>query len=473
MSLGAALRQRGHDVAMAYGKTADELASHPRVRASEALGMSATTGLHRVYVDWARRLRAHFPEKGLFLGGPHPTFFPEVLETTPFDGICIGEGEESFPEALESWQHGFPDVPAGFWIRREGGRGPVVRGPARGPVSALDRLPRPAYDLFYDDPQYRKLPIRVFMPTRGCPYRCTYCYNRTLNDRYRPYGRLVRVTDPERALDHLEEVRQRWPFSLAWFLDANFVADKRWLESFALGYRRRITLPFFCKLRPERATERVVRILVDAGCVAVGLGIECGTERIRREVLGRNVSDLDILEGCRRLKRHGIRIMSFNMLAVPGESFDDGLRTLALNVAGGVDHAGATILQPYPGTELARRAVEAGWFSGSYDELGASYFAGSPFRMEQRERDRFTNLQRIFSLACEFPEIRARIRWLCDRRPNRFYRMLFLKRQDWMLRRVFYRTTGRGAATDHGRLEQLAQGCRELGIRGPETLTAH
>jgi radical SAM superfamily enzyme YgiQ (UPF0313 family) len=464
MSLGAALRERGHDVGIEYGRTAAELGENPRIQTSQVLAMSATTGLHRVYVGWAEELRARFPDKGLFLGGPHPTFFPEVIEAAPLDGVCIGEGEESFPEAIDAWQRGFPEVPAGFSIRRDGGRGPVEHGPARAPVRDLDRLPPPAYDLFLDDPHYRRLPIRVFMPTRGCPYRCTYCYNRTLNDRYRPYGRLVRVTDPERVLDDIESVQRRWGLELVWFLDANFVADKRWLEAFTGAYRRRTSLPFFCKLRPERATERVVRLLARAGCVGVGLGIECGTERIRRDVLGRNVPDSAILAGCRRLKQSGIRIMSFNMLAIPGESFDDGLRTLALNVACGVDHAGATILQPYPATELARRGVAEGWFDGQFDRLGASYFAGSQLRMDPSERDRFTNLQRLFSLAVEFPEIRAHIRWLCSRRPNRFYRLLFTQRQDWMLRRVFYRAKQRESSSDYGRSEQLLASCRELGI---------
>jgi hypothetical protein len=87
--------------------------------------------------------------------------------------------------------------------------------------------------------------------------------------------------------------------------------------------------------------------------------------------------------------------------------------------------------------------------------------------MDPSERDRFTNLQRLFSLAVEFPEIRARIRWLCSRRPNRFYRLLFTQRQDWMLRHVFYRARRRAKSNDYGRSEQLVASCRELGITPP------
>ena len=49
------------------------------------------------------------------------------------------------------------------------------------------------------------------------------------------------------------------------------------------------------------------------------------------------------------------------MLGIPGASMEDELRTLALNVACGVDLAAATILQPYPGTAIAQWAEAKGF----------------------------------------------------------------------------------------------------------------
>lgn len=441
MSLAAALRRRGHAVTLVQDRDVARLAAHAAVRGADVLAMSATTGLHRVYVRWARELRRRFPEKGLVLGGPHPTFFPRVIEQAPLDGVCIGEGEESFPEFLALWQAGYPELPAGWWIRRDRGRGPVERGAPRGPVRDLDRLPPPAFDLFYDaDARYRGAPNKAFLATRGCPHRCAYCFNSRLNQRYRPYGPLLRAHDPERVCDDVLRVRDRWGLRLAWFIDANFCANQRWLEAFARIYPRRVGLPFFCKLRPERATGRTVRLLADAGCTAVGLGIESGSERIRREVLARPCSDDEILAGCRRLKAAGIRILSFSMVGIPGATFDEELRTVALNAACRVDLAAATILQPYPGTPIARWAEERGHFDGNYERLSYSYFGESPFRYPTaRDRDRITNLQRLFAFAVEFPEVRRRLRRLVDREPNRLFRFLFEARHNWGFRHHLYR----------------------------------
>ena len=248
-------------------------------------------------------------------------------------------------------------------------------------------------------------------------------------------------------------MKRRWGVKLVWFLDANFVADRRWLEA------------FMCKLRPERATERVVRTLVEANCVAVGVGIESGSERLRRDWLGRPIGDAAILEGCARLKRAGLRVLSFSMLGIPTESLDEALRTVALNVACGVDFAAATILQPYPGTELARRAMAEGWFDGDFDQLDYSYFGASPLRFpSRRARDRITNLQRLFSYAVEFPEVRRRLRWLIDRPASSLYRGLFEVRHGWAMRHTFYAAEARFAPREAGTGAQLAAACGDLGL---------
>ena len=464
MVLTSTLRRCGHEVALVQGNDLATVEGAPETVAADVLAMSATTGLHRIYLGWTKRLRAAFPGKIIVMGGPHPTFFPQVIECAPLDGVCLGEGEESFPEFLDLAAREFPRVPDGWWIRRDRGRGPVEQGAARGPVRDLDALPSPAFDLFYDaDPRYRKEPNKSFLATRGCPYRCSYCFNRNLNERNRRFGPLLRTRDPERMCDDILTVKQRWGMRLCWFLDANFVANLPWLEAFAAVYRRRVGVPVFCKLRPERASERVVRLLGELGCTGVGVGIESGCERLRGEVLCRPATDGDILAGCRRLKAAGIRIMSFSMLGIPGATLDDELRTVALNVACGVDLAAATILQPYPGTALATWAEQHGHFDGNYDRLGYSYFDPSPFRFPcPRARDRVTNLQRLFSYAVEFPEVRRHIRWLIEREPNRLYHFLFKTRQTRGIRQGFYRAFERGPAVDAGTSEHLLSACRDL-----------
>ncbi len=125
----------------------------------------------------------------------------------------------------------------------------------------------------------------------------------------------------------------------------------------------------------------------------------------------------------------------------------------------------ATILQPYPGTPIAKYAEEQGLFDGDYDRLSFSYFAPSPLRYPSpRDRDRITNLQRLFSFAVEFPEVRTRLRRLIDRRPNRLFRFVFSTRHTWGITHTFYRAFERNRPVDAGTAELLRRACRDLAL---------
>ncbi|MBU0683383.1 MAG: hypothetical protein KJ864_03740, partial [Candidatus Omnitrophica bacterium] len=39
------------------------------------------------------------------MGGPHPTFYPECIKDSTLDAICVGEGDEAFPELLSALEN--------------------------------------------------------------------------------------------------------------------------------------------------------------------------------------------------------------------------------------------------------------------------------------------------------------------------------------------------------------------------------
>jgi len=145
-------------------------------------------------------------------------------------------------------------------------------------------------------------------------------------------------------------------------------------EAVAAMLQARIGLPFFCKVRPNLVDTSLADLLAAAGCSGVGMGIESGDDELRNGLLERGISRQQIVESCCLLKARGIRIMTFNMLGLPGETYARAKQTLDLNVECGVDYAAATILQPYPRTEIARRGVAEGWFDGDFERIGRDMF---------------------------------------------------------------------------------------------------
>lgn len=426
MYLSAVLKRHGYGARLIVAEDAQDLVRKFSAHPTPVVGFSVTTGLHGYYADWGRHLKRCFDVQTVF-GGPHPTYFPDLVHQDGVDAVCVGEGEEAFLEYMDAFaEHAEPPrspVP-GFIHKRNG---EVLDGGLRPPVADLDSLPSPDWDLcFSANPALGRNHVKTFLATRGCPYRCTYCFNREWNDRYRGKARVVRVRDPESVVAEIQSVRRRWPTKLVWFLDANLACNRKWLRAFLPLYRRRVGLPFFCKVRPNVVSDRLAEELAEAGCTSVGVGIESGNEQMRNGMLERNISEEQIIKACHAFRRQGVLIMAFNMIGLPGETYEMACETLDLNVRAGVDYAMTMLLQPYPGTEIARRAEQMGLFDGNFDALSSSYFLPSTIRFkDDREQRRIVNLQRLMALAVTFPEVRRHLHRLTALPENPLYLELF------------------------------------------------
>jgi len=443
MYLSAVLKKRGFRTSLLVAENADDFIKRFSQRPTPVVAFSVTTGLHRYYAQWGACLKRRFDVYTVF-GGPHPTYFPDFIHHVGVDAVCVGEGEESFPEFME----GFNEFPgpsekaiAGF-IHKCNGK--ILDGGIRFPVSDLDKLPSPDWGLCYEaNPALGLHHVKSFLATRGCPYHCTYCFNRVWNERYKGKAQTIRVRDPEAVVKEIQAVGLRWPMRLVWFLDANFACNRKWLREFLPLYRQRVGLPFFCKVRPNAVNQQLAEELVQAGCTSVGIGIESGNDEMRKGMLERNISEKQILDACDAFHQRGVLIMSFNMVGLPGETYEMACETLDLNVRSKVDYAMTMMLQPYPSTEIARRAERMGVFNGDFDALSSSYFCPSTIRFEnERARKRMVNLQRLMALAVSFPEVRRHLNRLTAMPENSFYLEVFKKYNHMVFHKKFYRAFG-------------------------------
>src|SRR5512139_1238728 len=142
--VAAMLRRGGHAVALFLAERDLERTCR-RIAAfrPDAVAFSVLSGSHRGYDAIARRLRQRLGLPTLW-GGPHPTFFPEMIELPWVDAVCVGEGEEAalrFADAFDREGGRLPtDVP-NFLVKRDGR---VHANPPLPRNRALDNLPFPA-----------------------------------------------------------------------------------------------------------------------------------------------------------------------------------------------------------------------------------------------------------------------------------------------------------------------------------------
>lgn len=282
----------------------------------------------------AALVKKHAPSLPICVGGTHVIAAPATVADSPFD---IGFPTEA-EDAIERIVYGGPlratDVRA---------RAHLLAATSR-PRSELDSLPRPYLGIF---PRNDVLEYPSVMFSRGCPYRCTYCMSREGG-----LGGKVRWKSPERAMGEVIDLVEYAQPSEIHIDDDTLLKNPRWVKEFCRLYRESVEIPFFCNARPETVTLDLARCLREAHCRALGIGIESGSPRIRRDVLQRPMSDDVIVRAFEYAHAAGLQTWSFNMVGMPGERPEDLLATIRLNERVQTDFLRVSIFTPYPGSPI-------------------------------------------------------------------------------------------------------------------------
>ena len=100
LHLSSILKKAGHRVSMVVATEEDPVEAALRLK-PDLVGYSLYTGTQRYYLELNRHLKAQLPVFSVF-GGPHPTFFPEMIEEEGVDGLCRGEGEHATRDLLNA-----------------------------------------------------------------------------------------------------------------------------------------------------------------------------------------------------------------------------------------------------------------------------------------------------------------------------------------------------------------------------------
>lgn len=396
--LAAYLRAAGHEVAFLRATvdlSDDEIADQAEAERPALIGLSLTTR------QWlrARRLVAHLRSRPalaavpVIAGGLHPTFAPEETLATPgFDFVCLGEGEGALRDLCDALAAGRDTRGiANIWARG----GP--RPPLRPPVEPIDSLPYLARDLLDEHPGV------VHMATqRGCPFPCTYCAARMYDEMYgeqRTASGLLRLgaapssggaagaVEPSAAapaaygrrrshgsvLGELRALRDEGPLHYVIFLDDTFTIHHPWVREFCRVYEAEIGAPFSLHARVETVSQDLLGRLAAAGCRQITYGVESGSERLRREVLRRPVTNDRFREVFRWTREAGIDVVANYMLGMPGESRADLQATLDLAAELEVLDFGYFVFYPYPGTRLFQLCRERGYLADDFLERPANH----------------------------------------------------------------------------------------------------
>ena len=288
-------------------------------------------------------VRKELPGTKIILGGPHVSAMPD--EAIKYADIVFrNESEGNFLQAIE---------------------GKLPNGVHEGEyVKDLDSLPFPAYRLLKLD-HYLAQKDRIvgfdkkvasIITSRGCPWKCTFCYN---SFRENP----VRFHSADRVIKEIGLLQKEFSIEGLYFCDDEFMLKPKRLAEIC-DYLKKEKLVWECQaqVRSVLRHPEVIKIVKDAGCVLLAVGFESGSERVLND-LKQGASTVamnqEVIDLC---KSEGMPVHGTFMIGNPGETIDDIRMTEKFinKNRGTLKYVSVLKTTPFPGTQIWHQCVENG-----------------------------------------------------------------------------------------------------------------
>jgi radical SAM superfamily enzyme YgiQ (UPF0313 family) len=279
-----------------------------------------------------------------------------------------------------------------WWIKIDGN---ILRNPLRPLIENLDELPFPDRNLFSS-----RYPSAYITTSRGCPYRCSYCTERSE----------FRQRSIDNVIEELRQIKSKRKANFIYFLDSTFNFALSWLREFSEIYKKEIGLPFFSFVRADLVTSEMMRCLKNAGCQCVSMGNETASEYLQNNVFKKRVSKEQLISATEIIKKEKIRLRISNIIGIPFGSLEDDLETLKLNIRCRPDYAKANPLYLYRGSELYNSLVNDPRFKLlNISDKDYYLFVDA---LDPHEALKIKRLENIFGLVTGFPFLFPIIKFL-------------------------------------------------------------
>ena len=331
------------------GDTPEAMAAKAAALRPDILGLSLyswNAGLLEAACALLKEVR---PGLLVVAGGPDASAAPErLLADGIADIVVTGEGEESFPVLVRSRLAGTP-MP-----------GPLVRSPLLDPAG----LASPWLDGTLDPARWGGAAIEL---TRGCPYRCAFCFESKGAARLRRFP--LEVIDAEIARFAAAGVEE------VFVLDPTFNADsRRMAEAIRIFSERGPDMRYVIELRAELLTAEQARLLSTIDC-SVQIGLQSCDPKVLAP-LDRKLEPELFARKIRLLEEEGVIYGLDLIYGLPGDDIAGFRRSLDYALDLGPNHLDVFRLAVLPGTALADRAAS----------LGLEYDAKAPYLVRSSPR---------------------------------------------------------------------------------------
>lgn len=300
-------------------------------------------------------------------GGPHPSVLPSEMlrEFEQLNYVFCGEAEVGLPKLVNYLQKRIKNItlssiPGLVW-RDKNDR---IKVNAQAYLEDLDSIGYVAWDLlkpqeYPDAPQgviFRNLPIAPVMATRGCPFNCTFCAGWTIS------GKKIRKRNIDNLIGEIDLLYHKYGIREIHFLDDNFTFFRDYVEEFCHKLiQKDFKISWCCPngVRLDTLDQKILKLMQEAGCYYVSVGIEAGSDRILK-LMRKGTNVTKIKKMVQIVHKADMPINGFFILGYPGETKNEIIRTI--NFAKSLDLSRAAFYNylPLPRTEAYDYLIKSG-----------------------------------------------------------------------------------------------------------------
>ena len=358
--LGAVAEQAGHEVTIidcqAEKLTYEAFRARIARTPSEVIGVTATTLLYKSAMKLITIAKQTQPQAVTVLGGSHGTFWDEnaLNEYPSLDIVVRREGEQTFIELLErlQTQSGLSSL-LGITYRN---KDKITRNADRPFIEDLDSLPFPAHHLLpLENLKHNGKILFPLISSRGCVYWCDFCST------VRMFGRGYRMRSAKKVVDEMQFVHDKYGVDQVTFYDDAFTVDRdRVVKICDELHARKLHMIWDCGTRVDMVDRELMKIMRDAGCIAVWLGVESGSEAIL-EAMNKSIKLNQTRLAYKTAHDVGLMTIANVVLGFPGETEQTARETIRFVKELDPDDVGFYVATPYPGTPMYEQVVKNGW----------------------------------------------------------------------------------------------------------------
>ncbi len=337
----------------------------------------------------AEAIKRHLPELPIGFVGSHTSALPREVLALPFvDIVLLNEGVYALHNLLRgNLKSDLAKVAGIGWKKRDAaGKSMLWLNPPQAvvPQELMDQdLPGYAWDLlpYKERPldlyrahfwhagfdHAKRTPFAAIYTSLGCNFGCDFCMINIVNrqdngeDVHAAHSRGMRFWSPGFIAAEMEKLARLGVQTLR-ISDEMFFLNKRYYEPLLQDVtQRQLGLNMWTYSRVDTVRPAALELFKNAGVNWLALGIEAGSQTVRKEVSKGTFQEVNIREVCKTVRDAGIHVISNYIFGFPDDTLATMQQTLDLALELNTEMANMYPCQALPGSPIYRQAIRNGW----------------------------------------------------------------------------------------------------------------